>query len=309
MAWFRDLPLRWKLLLTVALPLLLIALQSAFTYRTVQENLETGTWVAHTHQVIDSANEALLSLVNMETAFRGFLLTGNDDFLAPYNEGQRVAEARLRELQTATADNPQQVRRWQDLEQRAATWQREITEPGIQLRRAVTAGGAPFDAVTSLASSQEGKRQFDGIRAEFAEAIGAERALLDQRERADAASENTLKRTVLLGTLAAILLGAGLAFLLARSLADTVERVRYAAVKMAAGRLDQTVPVTAKDELGQMAAAFKNLTAYLNRMADVAQAIAMGDLRQDVQPQSSEDTLGLAFQRMVANLRKLTREA
>src|SRR5262249_37886497 len=77
---------------------------------------------------------------------------------------------------------------------------------------------------------------------------------------------------------------------------------------MAAGRLDQTILITSRDELGQMAEAFSAMTTYLNHMAAVAHAIARGDLRQDVQPQSGEDVLGMAFQAMVLNLRKLTAE-
>ena len=44
--------------------------------------------------------------------------------------------------------------------------------------------------------------------------------------------------------------------------------------------------------------AFLNMTTYLNRMAVIAEMIAAGDLRQEIQPQSEDDVLGRAFQKM-----------
>ena len=73
---------------------------------------------------------ALAGLVDMETGYRGFLVTGKDEFLEPYNNGIEVYQEKLRALQEKTADNPTQVERWKDLEQRAVAWQREVTEYG-----------------------------------------------------------------------------------------------------------------------------------------------------------------------------------
>ncbi len=57
-----------------------------------------------------------------------------------------------------------------------------------------------------------------------------------------------------------------------------------------------------------MADAFRDMIAYENRMAATAEAISRGDLTIPVQPQSNHDVLGVAFQRMVANLRTLIGE-
>ncbi|WP_369335903.1 CHASE3 domain-containing protein, partial [Halomonas sp. ND22Bw] len=87
-------------------------------------------------------------------------MTGRDEFLEPYAAGAKVYQEKLRQLQQETADNPTQVRRWQDLEQRAAAWQREVTEPGIKLRRDVTAGSAGSDALVAFETSGAGKKHF-----------------------------------------------------------------------------------------------------------------------------------------------------
>jgi PAS domain S-box-containing protein len=94
-------------------------------------------------------------------------------------------------------------------------------------------------------------------------------------------------------------------YLLARSIARGLRSVAGAATGIAAGDLDQEVNVRSTGELGQMVDAFREMIAYQQRMAALADAVAAGDLAVDVQPQSSRDRLGIALQGMVANLRRL----
>lgn len=99
------------------------------------------------------------------------------------------------------------------------------------------------------------------------------------------------------------LLAAGL--LLARSIARALGVVARAATGLASGDLDQRVEVWSNDELGRMAGAFRDMMAYHQRMAAIADAVASGDLTADVVPQSNSDRLGIALHGMVANLHAL----
>jgi two-component system OmpR family sensor kinase len=54
-----------------------------------------------------------------------------------------------------------------------------------------------------------------------------------------------------------------------------------------------------------MAEAFREMIAYQREMAGVANAMARGDLSQNVHPKEASDVLGTAFQRMTRNLRTL----
>jgi diguanylate cyclase (GGDEF)-like protein len=108
---------------------------------------------------------------------------------------------------------------------------------------------------------------------------------------------------LVLGTVVTLLLTAGLLF--ARSLARGMGIVERAAIGLAAGDVDQEVAILSDDELGRMAAAFRGMMAYQSRMVEVADAVAGGDLTQDVHPQSSRGRLGFALECMVTNLRKL----
>jgi len=62
------------------------------------------------------------------------------------------------------------------------------------------------------------------------------------------------------------------------------------------------VLVSSRDEIGQMADAFRGMIAYQREMAVAADAMAHGDFRQNVRPKSDQDVLGNAFCGMLAGM-------
>lgn len=89
-----------------------------------------------------------------------------------------------------------------------------------------------------------------------------------------------------------------------RYLTGNLREMTDAAQKLSEGDADQEIRLVAQDELGQMADAFRKTIAYQREMAQCAQAVAQGDLTQEVTPHSERDVLGMAFQRMVLDLRQ-----
>jgi methyl-accepting chemotaxis protein len=120
---------------------------------------------------------------------------------------------------------------------------------------------------------------------------------------ADARATADRARTLLLvlGLIGAAIAMA-IAFLLSRAIVTGVTQVLRAAEGIAGGDLDQDVDVKAKDEVGQMAAAFGRLVDYVREMAGHANHIAAGDLTHPVEPRSERDVLGVAFRDMRTNL-------
>src|SRR5207302_2122130 len=149
-------------------------IDTAFAVRSTEANQQAFNRVAHTYAVIDQTQDAFKNLVNMETGYRGFLLTGDGAFLEPYVSGRLAFTQDLTQLKAITPDNPAQMARWQDLEQRAAGWQQNVTEPGIALRRQVIGGSASLDDLVARVSSSQGKQAFDGMRNVFAAAEAVE---------------------------------------------------------------------------------------------------------------------------------------
>src|SRR4051794_19458151 len=105
MGWFRDMRLRWKLLSGFALVLLLMCGLSTYVFISSRQAAEAAHWVEHTYQVVSLADDGLAGLVNMETGYRGFLVTGKDEFLEPYTAGKTLYQEKLKALQRETSDN------------------------------------------------------------------------------------------------------------------------------------------------------------------------------------------------------------
>ena len=268
--------------------------------------------VNHTHEVIEKADEALANLVDMETGYRSFLVTGEDEFLDPYNSGVAGHKTALAELQELTNDNPGQVARWTDLLARADAWQNAVTEPGIALRREVNEGTATTADVVAFETSGEGKKHFDGMRAVFADGVAEDVGLLGVRAGEAAAAHEAATSTASSSTtilivllLIALAIGAGVAFWIARGITGGIRTMLTAAKGIAVGDLNQEVDVRSKDEIGEMSDAFGQMIAYLKTMAGAAETIAEGDPTVDVTPKSEEDTLGNAFVGMTEYLQEM----
>jgi signal transduction histidine kinase/DNA-binding response OmpR family regulator/CHASE3 domain sensor protein len=150
-----------------------------------QRQERSQAWVVHTYQVLGKLEEIISALKDAETGQRGYLLTGEEPFLAPYEESSRRIEPLLRELGQLTRDNPQRGLRIQglsrDIEQRLS-----LLSNGIQIRR--TEGA---DAAAALVKAGAGRKVMEKIRLNIDSMIDAERELLTIRtkqEQADAES-------------------------------------------------------------------------------------------------------------------------
>jgi signal transduction histidine kinase len=258
-----DMPLGRKLLGGFSIVLLLLLGLSAAAYWTTAGNVQASTSVEHTLQVIALAEATQGDLVDMETGYRGFLLTGQEQFLEPYTAGLASYPERLRQLEELTADNPVQVARWRTIDKLTQQWTQEFTEPRIQLRRQVPDGAQPSPELVALVSEGGGRSQFAAIRQVFDQAIATEQGLLAMRlDQAEAANER-LFATLLIGTAVALLVGVSAALLLTRDITGAVDRLAAAATAVAAGDLTRRVRLDRRDEVGQAAEAFDHMTDRL----------------------------------------------
>jgi len=120
-----------------------------------------------------------------------------------------------------------------------------------------------------------------------------------------AASASSSRTLMLITALVAVVAASAIAWWLGQSISSGVNKMKVAAVGIAAGDLEQNVEVNSSDEIGEMATAFGEMIVYLQGMASVASSIADGDLTRDVQPKSPRDVLGNAFKSMITNLREV----
>jgi len=130
-------------------------------------------WVGHTHQVIGELNELTTLQSDMESATRGYVITGDESFLAPYRLARPQLDAQFDDLLRQTADNPVQTDRLRRMQLLQQAWE-TFADQTIAVRRK---GG---DAAADI-QARSGQQLFDRIRTEVTAAHATEQALLKDR--------------------------------------------------------------------------------------------------------------------------------
>ncbi|GJB83886.1 two-component system sensor histidine kinase/response regulator [Aeromonas caviae] len=147
-------------------------------------------WVEHTDRVIGNANEAVKLSIDMETGMRGFLITGDERFLDPYEVAKPRIFGSLQSLRGMVEDNPQQVERIDRLIALQQAWNTFGSEM-INLRRSQ-------GDYRALIGNGRGKRLTDEIRKEFDNLIASEQQLrMARNERVNSVTVTVMSSFVL----------------------------------------------------------------------------------------------------------------
>jgi two-component system sensor histidine kinase/response regulator len=79
---------RWSMPIFALIASALILGFGAFNYFGLKQAISTALWVEQTHEVIAEAHHIERRIIDLETGQRGYLLTGRDLFLEPYNNAR-----------------------------------------------------------------------------------------------------------------------------------------------------------------------------------------------------------------------------
>ena len=164
---------RRRLSLALALPLLLMSILAVSLIGQVNHLTSVMQWVNHTDRVIAQANHTEKLLIDMETGLRGYLVTGNSEFLEPYQKASRVIAPTFNQLGGLISDNPSQVQRLATLQSTYQQWQ-GYAQQMIALRKQ----GGDYQA---YAINAQGKKLMDTIRVQMASFIRTEEVLQNTR--------------------------------------------------------------------------------------------------------------------------------
>ncbi|OUM08645.1 two-component system sensor histidine kinase/response regulator [Pseudomonas syringae] len=153
----------------VGLPLGVGVLSAVFFILLISYLLSAIQWVEHTDRVINNTNRSMKLSIDMETGMRGFLLTGDQHFLDPYEVAKPLLLAELDGLKTLVEDNPTQLDRFRRLSTLQQEWN-AFAQDMINLRR------NNGDFQTPVLAGR-GKRITDQIRTEYDQAVEMEQQL------------------------------------------------------------------------------------------------------------------------------------
>ena len=133
----RTLPRRLstRLLFAVGAPLALATLAGLTIYGALNSALAAQADIERIEQVVEAAGTLRLHVVNAQTGLRGFLIAGDESFLAPYEDAVREWPLAVSDLERHLTGNRLQTDRLHEINGRFLQWRRQIAEPILAGRR------------------------------------------------------------------------------------------------------------------------------------------------------------------------------
>src|SRR5207249_5949317 len=86
------------------LALLILAVIGLASYRSTTELVEAAEWRSHTYDVLRHLERVLSTLKDAETGQRGFVITGEERYLEPYQTAAGQIQERVKDLRKLTGD-------------------------------------------------------------------------------------------------------------------------------------------------------------------------------------------------------------
>ena len=141
----------------------------------IREVSSSGGDVVRIQTTLLDINRLLTSLINAETGQRGYLLTGRDEYLAPYHEAIREIPERLRMAREHLSSAQEQIDAFNGVEQLVSEKLTEIRQTLALKHQDDT------QAAIRLMVADTGRKTMDAIRIQLGKITGRELQILAMR--------------------------------------------------------------------------------------------------------------------------------
>ncbi|MDV6332262.1 response regulator [Asticcacaulis sp. 201] len=230
--------------LTTSLGLSLVGvffiISGIISYANIQTIRRDTVLVTQTHIILISLNELLSTVKDAETGQRGYVITGDDAYLDPYNNATTHIDEQFTKIGALVKDDPEQVVRLNRMRELINGKMAELART-IELRRT---GG--LDAAVAVVKESSGKVYMDQIRSQV---MGMQAVTTQRREQRIAEMNDAYKvaqASVTIAAVIGILLSAMITWMISRASAARrreewlqVGQVGLSAAMMGEQRLDQ----------------------------------------------------------------------
>ncbi|MGM8226973.1 methyl-accepting chemotaxis protein [Cellvibrio sp. ARAG 10.3] len=278
----KNFSVRGQLLLGFGLVIAVFVISAIWVSMLFDQNVKNNKWTMHTYEVLLESRDLLAALINIETGQRGYLLAGEESFLAPLRQGEQDFELSFDRIKELTGDNPVQQERLQRLHTIYDDWKDNVVEAEVRIRHAVNQGNGTLDDIVVMVRRGAGKAGMDSMRAIIKDIAAEERSLLEERELAEAQSQQKTNLTLIISSTIGILAGVMIAIFfsarLIRQLGAEPGVAASTAQEISAGQLDlrlneASIPAgSVMAAILQMAKQLKVIVAGIQNASDEVEA-------------------------------------
>ena len=223
----------------------------------------------HSQEVLVAANRLERLVIDVEANQRGFVITGQPQFLVAWHQAcsEFARQAPIMQRLASSGDAGQEVLAAQ-ITRSGTSYIRDYSVPLI------AAAQRNLDSARMAAVTEDGKRQVDAIRSKFDRLTDHEQQIFDARQkRADMTARWALG-TASVGVAGSILLILFSGGYLAGAVVRPVKRAAAMAGRVAGGDLTVRMPETGPGEVGSLERSFNDMTDSLAASRDELRRVA-----------------------------------
>jgi CHASE3 domain sensor protein len=266
-------------------------------YRNINVLASTSLKVARAHDVLYQIDQLMSDMQNAETGQRGYVITGEDEYLEPYNKAVATIPDSIRELRQLTAGSPEQQKRLDALEPFINAKLTEL-KLVIDLR-----GKNNGDAAVKEVRTGRGRKFMDQVRVIIGDMNRDERDVLRQRAAEVETASGNGKTTIVAGIIACLLFLITTAFAIIRSFNNQIgSAVRHmqssstelqsAANQQASGARESATAMTEiTTTIGELLATSRQIAESAQRVAHITEQTAGAARNGDTTAQKTQDSV------------------
>ncbi len=211
--------------IAIATAFLAVALFAIVTYVNTSKIRESEQVVARSYAIREATEKLLAAMRDTETGQRGFLLTGDEAFLEPYDRGTAEAQNQFDALYELVAPNSEITKYLEQLRASFALQQRHLRET-IELRRAQP-NARVSDQLLELVKSGRGRVAMNSARQTANQIVAYQTELLKNAEAINKNLTSVTRTTITVGNVIA------LGLILATAFAAKLDRKKRDAAEQA----------------------------------------------------------------------------
>lgn len=153
-------------IIVLCIALLLIFIPSIlFLVMNLADVIKSFRWTVHEAEVVMGRAHLLSKLIiDMETGQRGFIITGKEEFLEPFNAANKKFDNILTSLRQDLTGQPKYLEMLEKIEHLRYEWLGAAGEPEIETRRLVNKTKVSLKTIDQMILAETGKRILDKIR-------------------------------------------------------------------------------------------------------------------------------------------------